>query len=211
MEIKNKNNELKETTIKTKDYSLYEKMENKFLQHCFYDTSLLFKLLYHKYFLNEIYEEIKNTNLRSLTNIEKSNSLKAKMINSLIFPSKILCEKNLKISEFSYNEELNEKEIKEFEKEKISKEFLADYIKICKFNWSNSLTSSCYLIGVGFLCLCFKIHKRPMTFNHLIIISIQIFLFGMSFYHIYNTHPHEAKLKDYYSDELQKYKLIFKE
>ena len=43
------------------------------------------------------------------------------------------------------------------------------------------------------------------------VVSIQIFLNGLILFHTFKGHPQENYLENVYSEELQKYKLIFRE
>jgi hypothetical protein len=195
-----------------KEKTFYEKIRQKFSKFVFNDSDILIKLLYHKYFHNEIYQEIQKINLKNFSDIKIISNLNDKIFNNLIYPSKELCEEKLK--QLDINEFIDKKDLIEFyEIDKFSKEYLIDYIKIYKFVWTNNFTNFCFFTCFGLYAFIFKIHKRKkkLSNNLIIIISIQMFLNGLSLYHSLYSHPRENYLKKIYSEELQKYKLIFRE
>jgi hypothetical protein len=205
-DINNKNEKEKE--------SFYEKIKKKFFNFVFNDSDILVKLLYHKYFYNELYEEIQKMNFKNLSDIEFTSKIKEKIYINIKYPSKKLCEENLKLLNFNdFSDKKDPIDINVYEKDKFSKEFLLDYIKIYKFNWLNNFTNLCFFTCFGFYAFIFKINKRKkkLSNNLLLIVSIQIFLNGLSLYHTLKTHPKEKYLKQIYNQELQKYKLIFRE
>lgn len=198
--------------IKKEENSFKKIFKEKIFQFAFNDTSLLIKLLYNKYFQTEIFEEIQNTNIKKISDFQFRNNIKNKIYENLIFPSKSLCEKKLI---FPKEEDLiGEKDsMILFEKEIKSKKFLLENIQICKFNWSNNFTTFCFFLGLGFGCLFFNFHKKMKKISNrmFLVISFQILLNGLSLYYTFRYHPYESYLKDAYSNELEKYKIIFKE
>ncbi len=216
---KEKNDNLIEKTININiNYSndvnkitLLENLKKSFFQYVFCDTSILFRILYHKYFIKDMYNDINNTNVRKLaSDLNLQNEFKIKMKNNLIYPSKSSMKENLDLPNI---ENYHEENFKEYDIEKKSKEYLNEYIKICKYNWLNNLTTLSFFSFLAFSCLFFKFHKRHKNLSNrmFFIIILQILLNGSCIYLSLRSHPYERFLSDTYSKQIEKYKIIFKE
>lgn len=197
--------------LKNVSPSLLENIKTKFFKLIFSDTSLLFRLLYHKYFTKEVYEEIKAIDTRKIaSNFNLQNELRVKMKENLIFPSKKIVEEKLEIPSL---ENYDENKFDEFETEKKSKEYLKEYISICKFNWLNNFSTFSFFCLFGISCVFFNYHKKNKKLSNrmFMIIALQIILNVTSIYFTVRTHPDENFLQETYAKQLEKYKIILKE
>jgi len=197
--------------IKKETPSLIDKIRTNFFHFVFYDTSILFRIIYHKYFMHDVYNEIKEINTRKLvSDINLQNELKIKMKEKLIYPSKKLIEEKLEIPNI---ENFDENKYDEFEAEKKSKEYLKEYISICKFCWLNNFTTFSFFCLLGISCYFFRYHKKHKKLSNrmFLIIAIQILLNGTSIYLSLKTHPEEMFLQEAYAKQLEKYKIILEE
>lgn len=195
----------------TNNPSLFDKIRKKFFQFVFHDTSMLFRILYHKYFSKEVYKEINSLTTRKIAaDMNLQNELKIKMKENLIFPSKKLVEEKLEIPNL---DNYDESKFEEFEIEKKSKEYLKEYISICKFNWMNNLTTFSFFCLLGFSCVFLKYHKKHKKLSNrmFMLIALQILMNGTCIYLSVRTHPDEMFLLEAYAKQLEKYKIIFKE
>lgn len=201
----------KQSKLENTKPGLFGKIRKKFFQFVFQDTSLLFRILYHKYFSNQVYNEINSLNPRKLaSDINLQNEFKVKMKENLIYPSKDLVEAKLEIPNL---DNFDESKFEEFEVEKKSKEYLKEYISICKFNWLNNFTTFSFFSLLGFSCVFFKYHKKHKKLSNrmFVIVALQILLNGTSIYLTVRTHPNEMFLQEAYSKQLEKYRIILKE
>lgn len=209
-DIKEKANHLKDL-----ENGIFNSIRKKFFEFIFYDTSILFKILYHKYFLTEVFNEIDSTNCRKLaSDMNLQNELRIKMKNNLKFPSKALMDKILEVPNIDNCEDFDENnQLENFEVENKSKEYLKEYIKICKFNWLNNFTTFTFLSLLGISCVIFKYHKKHKNLSNrmFMIILVQILMNGTCIYLSLRTHPDEMFLQKTYAKQLEKYKIILKE
>lgn len=197
--------------IKIHKETFFQKAKLKFFQYIFYDTHILFKVLYHKYFANDIFIHIVNTNAKKLaSDLNLQNEIRVKSKNNLIYPSKTSIEEKLSIQDV---DNYPENKLDEFELEKKSREYLKEYIRICKFNWLNNFTTFSFFSLLGFSCLVFKYHKRHKKISNrmFIIVLCQILLNTTCIYLSLRTHPNESYLNKAYYKEIEKYKIIYKE
>lgn len=197
--------------INTSNPSLFNTIGKKFFQFVFHDTSVLFRILYHKYFLKEVYDEINSLSTRKLASDRNlQNELKIKMKENLIYPERKLTEEKLEIPNL---DNYDESKFEEFEIEKKSKEYLKEYISICKFNWLNNITTFSFFSLLGISCVFLKYHKKHKKLSNrmFIIIALQILLNGTCIYLSIRTHPDEMFLQEAYAKQLEKYKIILKE
>jgi hypothetical protein len=191
--------------------SLFDKIRKKFFQFVFHDTGVLFRILYHKYFSKEVFYEINKLSTRKIaSDMNLQNELKIKMKENLIYPAKKLVEEKLEIPNL---DDYDESKFKEFEIEKKSKEYLKEYISICKFNWMNNITTFSFFCLLGFSCVFFKYHRKHKKLSNrmFIVIALQIMLNGTCIYLSVRAHPDEMFLQETYAKQLEKYKIIFKE
>jgi hypothetical protein len=199
---------------KIKDNSFHrlnlERSKNKFFGVVFNDTNLLFKLLYHKYFINDLYKEVKTTNIKKFLDLKFQNEMKIKLNENLIYPTKELCERKFSKEKMIIK---SDDDLKEFEIEKKSKEYLEEYIKIYKYSWMSNLTTICFFAFLGASCVLFNYHKKNkrMTPRMFLAIGTQLFINTTCLYFHFRSHPDEVFLKEIYADELEKYKKIYKE
>ncbi len=190
---------------------LFDKMRNKFFQFVFQDTSMLFRILYNKYLSKEVYDEINSLSTRKIaSDIVLQSTLKIKLKQKLIFPAKKIVDEKLEIPNIDI---YDESKFEEFETEKKSKEYLKEYISICKFNWLNNLTTFSFFCLLGVSCVFFKYHKKHKRLSNkmFMIIALQILLNGTCIYLSLRTHPDEMFLQEAYAKQLEKYKIILKE
>jgi len=201
--------------IKVQPNGIFLSIRKKFFEFIFYDTSILFRILYHKYLLSEVFNEINSINSRKLaSDMNLQNELRVKMKNNLVFPSKDLMEKFLDVPNFISFEDCDKKDkLENYEVEKKSREYLKEYIKICKFNWLNNFTTFSFLSLLGISCVFFKYHKKHKSLSNrmFMIILLQILMNGTCIYLSLRTHPDELFLQKAYAKQLEKYKIILKE
>jgi len=198
--------------LQTTNPSLFENMRKKFFQSVFADTSILFRILYHKYFTQEVFDEINSLDTRKIaSNLNLQNELRIKMRENLVYPAKKLVRKELDTAKL--DKDYDENKFEEFEIEKKSKEYLKEYISIGKFNWLNNLTTFSFFCLLGVSCVFLKYHRKHKKLSNrmFMIIALQILLNGTSIYLSVRRHPDERFLQEAYAKQLEKYRIILKE
>ena len=182
-------------------------LKKKFFEYIYNDTNNLCKLLYTKYFLPDIYEDINTKSSKILSsNLDMRNQIKLKIKNNIIYPSNEMI-KNI-LPDFKAEEE----NIEEYELETKSREYLKTFIFVSKFSWSNILLTSIFFSILGLSCIAFNYHKKHKRLSNrmFFVLGFQILLNTTSLYFSLRTNSDENFLENYYSKNIEKFKIIYR-